>query len=180
MRTRTLVRCFPAFGCTGSLNALLVYRPKLERRLTTLEKRLKVPDEERHVCEAKLEKATVVEIVGTRVYHRDQSLKLDSFGRNVNKSAKSSAKTASSATAAQKSLLADWVQPAAVPPEKHPPEVRLTFQPVKVLLRLHTSTGSAKVDWQVYLGGSRWRGSHSGDAGPPALREQRLQGVRCA
>ena len=51
-------------------------------------------------------------------------MKLDPFGRNVNKSAKLSAKATSSATAAQRSLLADWVQPAAVPPEKHPPEVR--------------------------------------------------------
>lgn len=102
----------------------VVYRPKLERRLTTLEKRLKIPDEERHTCQAKLERAIVVEIVGTRVYPRDQSLKLDPFGRNVNKSAKLSAKATSSATAAQRSLLADWVQPEAVPPEKHPPEVR--------------------------------------------------------
>lgn len=115
---------------------MLVFRPKLERRLTTLEKRLKVPEEERHVCEGKLDKAAVVEIVGTRVYHRDQSLKLDPFGRNINKSARLSGKATSSASAAQRSLLAAWVQPAVVPLEKHPPEVCLLLVDMSTFLTL--------------------------------------------
>lgn len=160
-------RLFSEFTRAIGEIVLAVFRPKLERRLTTLEKRLKIPEEERHVCEGKLEKAAVVEIVGTRVYHRDQSLKLDPFGRNVNKSAKLSAKAASGATAAQKSLLADWVQPAAVPLEKHPPEVRILLASVKPCSRLFI--GSTKVDWQVYLGRSRRGGSHCRDAGPSAL-----------
>ncbi|KZT69818.1 hypothetical protein DAEQUDRAFT_241498 [Daedalea quercina L-15889] len=101
----------------------IVFRPKLERRLTTLEKRLKVPDEERHTCEGKLEKAAVVQVVGVRVYHRETSLKLDPFGRNVNKASESSAKGVLDDGSAQRMLPSDWVHPASVPLEKHPPEV---------------------------------------------------------
>ncbi|KAH9928150.1 VRR-NUC domain-containing protein [Fomitopsis serialis] len=96
----------------------IVFRPKLERRLTTLEKRLKVPEEERHVCEGRLEKATLVQITGTRVYHRETSLKLDLFGRNVARSSRAPTRNVS----AQTSIPSDWVQPTTVPLEKHPPE----------------------------------------------------------
>ncbi|KAH9832914.1 VRR-NUC domain-containing protein [Rhodofomes roseus] len=100
----------------------IVFRPKLERRLTTLEKRLKVPEEERHTCEGKLEKAAVVQMTGTRVYHRETSLKLDPFGRNINKASKAPAQGTRNDVRVQTSIPSDWVQPGVVPLEKHPPE----------------------------------------------------------
>ncbi|TFY60075.1 hypothetical protein EVJ58_g5377 [Rhodofomes roseus] len=100
----------------------IVFRPKLERRLTTLEKRLKVPEEERHTCEGKLEKAAVVQMTGTRVYHRETSLKLDPFGRNINKASKAPAQGTRNDVRVQTSIPSDWVQPGIVPLEKHPPE----------------------------------------------------------
>ena len=47
-----------------------VFRPMLVQRLTRLEKRLKVPLEERHVCEGSLQTATEVNVEGVRVRHR--------------------------------------------------------------------------------------------------------------
>ena len=48
----------------------LVSRQALERRLTRLEKRLKIPEGERHVCAGKLAKAEDVIVFGSRI--RDQ------------------------------------------------------------------------------------------------------------
>ena len=53
----------------------------LERRLTRLEKKLKVPLEECHKCEARLQAATDVYVEGTRIRQRAGSLVLDSDGR---------------------------------------------------------------------------------------------------
>ncbi|EPQ57894.1 hypothetical protein GLOTRDRAFT_36429 [Gloeophyllum trabeum ATCC 11539] len=63
----------------------LIYRPKLTRRLTTLEKRLKVPVDERHVCEGELRKCQEVRITGVRVRHKAASLTLDQTGRLLNR-----------------------------------------------------------------------------------------------
>lgn len=56
---------------------ILVYRPSLERRLTRLEKKLKLPEHERHVCEATLQTANEVRIFGVRLHHTSETLKLD-------------------------------------------------------------------------------------------------------
>ena len=53
----------------------------LERRLTRLEKKLKVPLEECHKCEARLQAATDVYVEGIRIRQRAGSLVLDSVGR---------------------------------------------------------------------------------------------------
>ncbi|KZT27328.1 hypothetical protein NEOLEDRAFT_1110695 [Neolentinus lepideus HHB14362 ss-1] len=63
----------------------LIYRPKLTRRLTTLEKRLKIPLDERHSCEGVLRKSEDVYITGVRVRHKAASLALDQTGRLLNK-----------------------------------------------------------------------------------------------
>ncbi|KAF9817812.1 hypothetical protein IEO21_03154 [Rhodonia placenta] len=55
----------------------IVFRPKLERRLTTLEKRLSVPENDRHICQGKLDKPDEVSISGVRVRHSATSLVLD-------------------------------------------------------------------------------------------------------
>lgn len=60
----------------------------LVQRLTRLEKRLKVPLEERHVCEGSLQTATEVNVEGVRVRHRAGSMLLDRAGRVVNNGAK--------------------------------------------------------------------------------------------
>ncbi|KAF8582657.1 hypothetical protein K439DRAFT_1413052 [Ramaria rubella] len=52
------------------------YRPRLERRLTRLEKKLKIPMEERHKCDGKLKKAHEVYIEGNRVKNRAGSVVL--------------------------------------------------------------------------------------------------------
>ncbi|KAI0748550.1 VRR-NUC domain-containing protein [Daedaleopsis nitida] len=62
----------------------IVYRPMLQRRLTTLEARLKIPPEEQHVCEATLKAATNVYVEGVRIHHRAGSLKLDDTLRSKN------------------------------------------------------------------------------------------------
>ncbi|GBE81686.1 hypothetical protein SCP_0400570 [Sparassis crispa] len=59
----------------------IVFRPMLERRLTKLENRLKIPPEDRHVCEGKLEKAAEVYVEGVRVLHRGTSMVIDRAGR---------------------------------------------------------------------------------------------------
>ncbi|TFK54629.1 hypothetical protein OE88DRAFT_1653035 [Heliocybe sulcata] len=63
----------------------LVYRPKLTRRLTTLEKRLKIPADERHSCEGELRNSEEVHTTGVRVRHRAASLALDQTGRLLNR-----------------------------------------------------------------------------------------------
>ncbi|KAM5532088.1 hypothetical protein V8D89_014252 [Ganoderma adspersum] len=54
----------------------IVFRPMLERRLTRLEKKLKVPPEQCHVCEGGLKSATDVYIEGERI--RPGGILLDS------------------------------------------------------------------------------------------------------
>ncbi|OCH92080.1 hypothetical protein OBBRIDRAFT_886490 [Obba rivulosa] len=63
----------------------LVFRPKLHRRLARLEKKLRVPEEDRHSCQGEQRKADKVEIYGVRVYRSAGSLLLDRACRNVNK-----------------------------------------------------------------------------------------------
>lgn len=69
-----------AFGfwttsCSHIVPLFLVLRPRLQKRLARLEKQLKIPDDEKHFCEAKLRKATEVTIQGDRIYtKRAQSL----------------------------------------------------------------------------------------------------------
>ncbi|CCM01558.1 uncharacterized protein FIBRA_03617 [Fibroporia radiculosa] len=84
-----------------------VYRPKLERRLTILEKRLKIPEENRHVCEGKLSKAEKIAITGVRVYHRAESMRLNQLGRVVNKPPLVTVKESTGAGRVQLSL--PWV-----------------------------------------------------------------------
>lgn len=71
------------FGLKLALNPLFcsVYRPRLERRLTRLEKRLNVPMSERHECIGQLRKAREVYIEGVRVKNRASSVILDRSGR---------------------------------------------------------------------------------------------------
>lgn len=65
--------------------AYIVYRVALERRLTVLEKKLAIPLEERHICQARLHKPEEVYIAGVRVDHRSTSVTLDSNLKVVNK-----------------------------------------------------------------------------------------------
>ncbi|THG99844.1 hypothetical protein EW026_g2590 [Hermanssonia centrifuga] len=46
----------------------IIFRPKLLRRLTSLEKKLRIPEGDRHVCATKLEKADEVYIEGVRLH----------------------------------------------------------------------------------------------------------------
>ena len=57
----------PALSLNADRPCFEVFRPMLERRLTRLEKKLRVPPEECHVCEGGLKSATDVYIVGERV-----------------------------------------------------------------------------------------------------------------
>ncbi|KAI0053972.1 hypothetical protein FA95DRAFT_1551753 [Auriscalpium vulgare] len=61
----------------------LVYRQKLERRLTRLEKLLNIPPEERHVCEGNRQSAKQVNIYRERVRGSLAGLHLDSMGRKI-------------------------------------------------------------------------------------------------
>lgn len=67
---------------------LEVYRPKLERRLTQLEKKLKIPEEERHTCEANLKKPERIFIEGVRVYDFTKGSKLNLSLKPSNNSVK--------------------------------------------------------------------------------------------
>jgi fanconi-associated nuclease 1 len=60
-----------------------VFRPRLERRLTTLEKRLNIPEEERHTSAAVLEKAEELTIQGERIREPTADLHLDAQGRPI-------------------------------------------------------------------------------------------------
>jgi len=62
---------------------LIVYRPKLERRLTALERKLNLDPADRHTSEGKLLRPVSVSFEGVRVCHRAASLKLDHIGRNT-------------------------------------------------------------------------------------------------
>ena len=60
------------------INAILtVHRPALVRRLARLEKKLKVPPEECHHCEGRIEESVEVFLEGVRVWNRAYSLSLD-------------------------------------------------------------------------------------------------------
>ncbi|EIW84813.1 hypothetical protein CONPUDRAFT_79583 [Coniophora puteana RWD-64-598 SS2] len=61
----------------------IVYRPKLDKRTTTLEKKLKVPREDRHTCEGGLREPVKVTFMGIRLRHRAASLHLDRMGRQI-------------------------------------------------------------------------------------------------
>lgn len=75
--------------CCVLTNYRIVFRPKLDRRLTALEKKLKVEPADRHTSEWNLQPLVLVSFEGVRVRHRAASLKLDRAGRNINDSAKS-------------------------------------------------------------------------------------------
>lgn len=60
-----------------------VFRPKLDRRLTALEKKLKFEPEDRHTSEWNLQRPVSVSFQGVRVRHRAASLKLDRTGRSI-------------------------------------------------------------------------------------------------
>ncbi|KAG2037349.1 hypothetical protein BDR03DRAFT_920111 [Suillus americanus] len=66
----------------------IVFRPKLDRRLTALEKKLKVDPADRHTSEWNLQPPVLVSLEGVRVRHRAASLKLDRSGRKINDTAK--------------------------------------------------------------------------------------------
>jgi|SRR5882762_4785686 Fanconi-associated nuclease 1 len=57
----------------------------LERRLTRLEKKLKVPPEERHTNDGQLRQAEETTVEGIRIYKRASSLHLDTVGRALSK-----------------------------------------------------------------------------------------------
>ncbi|KAN0077005.1 VRR-NUC domain containing protein [Tylopilus felleus] len=64
----------------------IVSRPKLQRRLKRLENKLKIPPNERHICDGILVDADEVEFEAVRLKHRAASLKLDRTGRCVDAS----------------------------------------------------------------------------------------------
>ncbi|KAH7909857.1 VRR-NUC domain-containing protein, partial [Hygrophoropsis aurantiaca] len=63
----------------------IIYRPKLVRRLTKLEKQVGLPLNDRHTSEGKLLQAEKATIEGIRIRHRAASLALDRTGRNTSK-----------------------------------------------------------------------------------------------
>ncbi|OJA16026.1 hypothetical protein AZE42_04282 [Rhizopogon vesiculosus] len=82
---RALVACVEALEDDDTH---IVYRPKLERRLTALEKKLNLDYADRHTSEGNLLRSVSVSFEGVRVCHRAASLKLDRTGRNTSTSAK--------------------------------------------------------------------------------------------
>ncbi|KAI0957731.1 hypothetical protein AcW1_006029 [Taiwanofungus camphoratus] len=104
----------------------IVWRPMLERRLTRLESRLKMPMEERHTCLGKLQKADKILIEGVRVYHREASLVLDQTGRIVNKRLVTPAKGRESCAGAipAKSPILIWTKGPEPMPAKPQIEVK--------------------------------------------------------
>ncbi|KAL5489948.1 hypothetical protein ACEPAI_4780 [Sanghuangporus weigelae] len=63
----------------------IVHRQALERRLTRLEKRLKVPLKERHECAGRLKKAAERVITGDRIRQRKSAIGLGGTSKNANK-----------------------------------------------------------------------------------------------
>ncbi|KAF8077614.1 VRR-NUC domain-containing protein [Lyophyllum atratum] len=61
----------------------LVFRPGFVRRLRRLEKKLKVPEEERCFSEGELRTANVVQFTAERLFKTSKSLKLDANGRPI-------------------------------------------------------------------------------------------------
>ena len=49
------------------VNYLVVYRPRLVRRLTRLENKLQIPEKQRHQCTRRLKEAQEVYLKGTRI-----------------------------------------------------------------------------------------------------------------
>ncbi|KZT02315.1 uncharacterized protein LAESUDRAFT_706344 [Laetiporus sulphureus 93-53] len=96
----------------------IVYRPKLERRLTTLEKWLKVSEADRHTCEAKLNKAEEVSLSGVRVHHRTSNMVLDRFGRPVGKRRALQPSQATGGSLKQAALPQSWTQHVSFAEEK--------------------------------------------------------------
>ncbi|KAG2138284.1 hypothetical protein DEU56DRAFT_871302 [Suillus clintonianus] len=72
-------------SCCVLADDWIVFRPKLDRRLTALEKKLKVDPADRHTSEWNLQPPEWVSFEGVRVRHRAASLKLDRNGRNIAK-----------------------------------------------------------------------------------------------
>lgn len=70
-------------GITFANSAPSVFRPSLQRRLTKLENKLKLPAEERHSCAGSLAKAEKRTFHGTRIRQGAGSLKLDNMGRAI-------------------------------------------------------------------------------------------------
>ncbi|KAG6908582.1 hypothetical protein DXG01_004068 [Tephrocybe rancida] len=62
----------------------LVLRPKLVRKLVTLEKHLKIPEEDRCHCSNRLKEAHNVEFAAERINKSAKSLELDAYGRIKN------------------------------------------------------------------------------------------------
>ncbi|KAL5511287.1 hypothetical protein ACEPAH_4503 [Sanghuangporus vaninii] len=65
----------------------IVHRQALERRLTRLEMRLKVPLKERHECAGRLKKAAERVITGDRIRQRKSAIGLGGTSKNANKAA---------------------------------------------------------------------------------------------
>lgn len=80
---RTLVSRDLEAGCCILTDHWTVFRPKLDRRLTALEKKLKFEPEDRHTSEWNLQRPVSVSFQGVRVRHRAASLKLDRTGRSI-------------------------------------------------------------------------------------------------
>jgi len=55
----------------------------LERRLTRLENRLRLPPDDRHVCVGVLKKCEHVQVLGTRIRSEVAALRLDTTGRQI-------------------------------------------------------------------------------------------------
>jgi Fanconi-associated nuclease 1 len=70
-------------SCCVLTDRWIVFRPKLDRRLTALEKKLKVDPADRHTSEWNLQPPVLVSFEGVRVRHRAASLKLDRSGRKI-------------------------------------------------------------------------------------------------
>lgn len=58
------------------------YRPRLERRLTRLEKMLDIPMSERHKCDGQLKKAQDIYIEGIRVKNKVRPSIWDKYGKS--------------------------------------------------------------------------------------------------
>lgn len=61
-----------------------VLRPALERRLTRLEKKLAIPEKDRHQCDGELQEPREIHINGTRHRLRSESVASDKTGRTLN------------------------------------------------------------------------------------------------
>lgn len=149
----------------GAHCAHSVFRPSLVQRLTRLEKRLKIPPERRHVCEARQQKATEVYVEGIRIRHRAGSMLLDQAGRVVN-------------TGTDKSTTLLWSNRRETTPMKASyAEVRPYSWPLEYIYlsaKIVRASGQAREERKIHLERARRRRSHSRDLRFAALREPRL------